>query len=290
MKYVYTLIFIVLLHQGYSQCIEGDCVNGYGKYTCDCGYLFEGIFENGERITGTLTKENLVYTGEFKFDLAHGFGRIMYKDSSWYEGLFVENVMEGYGTFCFPDGQKYIGELINGSFEGLGIQFIPTKDSLLNKIEIGHFNNDLLNGWGGEISTVKEIYVGNYKDGIKQGIGIYLSIKGAPEFGVYKKGKLLRNEIELHKLNPADIRVTNFMFNHHSYNLSAKLGDKIKLEEHKNGALKRVVILDEKNQYFFVSSKETPYSGRIITFEGLIFQASIQENMNVVKGKPLYLR
>ena len=75
-KFFLVVLFSSTIQISYAQCLEGDCINGYGKFTCDCGYLFEGMFKNGSRVTGTLTKEDLVYTGEFKYDLAHGFGII----------------------------------------------------------------------------------------------------------------------------------------------------------------------------------------------------------------------
>jgi hypothetical protein len=83
MKHLFFCYLIGLTTLSYAQCIEGDCINGYGKYTCDCGYVFEGEFVDGERVSGTLTKSDLVYTGEFKNELAHGFGTIKYKDGSW---------------------------------------------------------------------------------------------------------------------------------------------------------------------------------------------------------------
>ena len=64
MKQLLILIPILYSVIGYSQCIEGDCFDGFGKFKCDCGYVFEGEFVKGERVNGTLTKSDLVYTGE----------------------------------------------------------------------------------------------------------------------------------------------------------------------------------------------------------------------------------
>ena len=111
---------LLLSQLGLSQCLEGDCFNGYGKFACDCGYVFEGDFKNGERITGTLTKSELVYTGEFLNELAHGYGKIVYQDSSWYEGTFQENVPVGYGTYFLSNSLRYTGEIENSEFNGLG--------------------------------------------------------------------------------------------------------------------------------------------------------------------------
>ena len=57
-----------------DECLEGDCKNGFGILKCACGYTFEGIFEEGEKVSGKIIKPKLTYTGPFKDDMAHGMG------------------------------------------------------------------------------------------------------------------------------------------------------------------------------------------------------------------------
>ena len=107
MRFLVSFLFIFFVSSGYSQCLEGNCFTGVGTFKCSCGYIYEGEFLEGKKVYGTLTKEDLIYTGEFKDDVAEGEGVIHFIDSTWYEGSFVNSFPEGYGTFHFADGTTY---------------------------------------------------------------------------------------------------------------------------------------------------------------------------------------
>ncbi|XDD48115.1 MORN repeat-containing protein [Leptospira sp. WS39.C2] len=80
-------------------CIEGNCVNGVGKY----------VYENGD-----------IYTGSFKNDLRDGSGSFVYADGEKFNGTYAEDKKQGPGEYNFKNGDKYVGEFQNGQINGKG--------------------------------------------------------------------------------------------------------------------------------------------------------------------------
>lgn len=78
-------------------CIEGNCVNGTGKY----------VYDNGD-----------VYTGSFKNDLREGSGSFLYTDGEKFSGTYLEDKKQGPGEYHFKNGDKYVGEFQNGQING----------------------------------------------------------------------------------------------------------------------------------------------------------------------------
>jgi hypothetical protein len=103
-------------------CIEGDCVNGSGKY----------VYENGD-----------VYTGFFKNDLRDGKGNFDYTDGEKFIGTYVEDKRQGAGEYIFKNGDKYLGEFKAGQINGKGIYTFSDGKAL-----DGNFQNDGLDGTG----------------------------------------------------------------------------------------------------------------------------------------------
>ncbi|MEJ2689139.1 MAG: hypothetical protein P8130_04165 [Deltaproteobacteria bacterium] len=73
---------------GPFQCIEGDCVNGFGTYELPLGAK---------------------YIGEFKNRKYHGKGTYIFHDGTKNSGTWIDGKQEGKGTVVYPDGKvKYI--------------------------------------------------------------------------------------------------------------------------------------------------------------------------------------
>lgn len=274
MKKKITFIFLLMVSQCvFSQCIEGDCFNGYGKFSCDCGYVFEGDFVNGKRVTGTLTKSDLVYTGEFLFDLAHGFGKIVYQDSSWYEGTFQENVPTGYGTYFLTSTQKYIGEIENSEFRGLGTLLFTELNGQFTQIEMGQFKNDLLDGVGFKKGVSGDYYLGFYDQGQKHGFGVKYSSKlQTIEAGEYKKKGFSLTEVKTGQKEKSDFFITEYKMKKNQYSFQAnKEGSFIKMERQFMGVLDLIIIFTDDMLY--LSSKENLLTGKVINEKGELFDA-----------------
>ena len=71
MKKLFLYVFLILMfcNVGFAECIEGDCINGYGTYT----------YANGDK-----------YVGEFKEGAMHGQGTFITTDGSTYAGEFKD--------------------------------------------------------------------------------------------------------------------------------------------------------------------------------------------------------
>ena len=62
----------------------------------------------------------VIFIQNMKLNLK-GIGRIIYLNGDKYEGEFKNDMAEGYGFEYFSNGNKYIGEFINRVREGFGI-------------------------------------------------------------------------------------------------------------------------------------------------------------------------
>ncbi|EMI67347.1 MORN repeat protein [Leptospira noguchii str. Bonito] len=69
-------------------CKNGNCKSGQGIY----------VYDTGE-----------VYSGTFKNDKRHGFGKIQYKDGDLYSGYFQNDKKVGTGTYRFANGAVFSG-------------------------------------------------------------------------------------------------------------------------------------------------------------------------------------
>lgn len=93
------LLLALLLPTGSpAQCVEGDCVNGYG----------------------TKITRGQKYTGEFVHNHRQGKGTYYFIDGSIYSGDWADGVMQGQGEYRFPNGDVYRGAFKNGHRDGQG--------------------------------------------------------------------------------------------------------------------------------------------------------------------------
>ncbi|MGB0805116.1 MAG: hypothetical protein ACPGRC_00410 [Salibacteraceae bacterium] len=277
MKHFLVLVVVFLSSMGFSQCIDGDCFNGYGKFKCDCGYVFEGDFINGERVYGTLTKSDLVYTGEFKNELAHGFGKIVYADSTWYEGTFKENMPWGFGTFFFSDTLRYVGEIKNNEFVGYGTMYFTSTNKNHNQVELGQFKADQLNGFAFVKNHTNAFYFGFYEDGLRQGFGLkYDSEAKTLELGEFhknrgKKQNVVENITEADSLTKRKIKIKRSVY---SVVFDNDL-EFLKITKSTTGKADFVAIYDNDLKHLYISSKESVLDGVVINMEGELFDAAI---------------
>ena len=65
-----------------TECVSGNCVDGFGKKIYESGSTYEGDFVNGNKEgKGTFTsKYGMVYTGKFAKDLPNGKGKAKYEN------------------------------------------------------------------------------------------------------------------------------------------------------------------------------------------------------------------
>ena len=154
------LIFIMLLAPSFliSQCLSGDCENGFGEYKFKNG-VYEGDFVAGN-LSGQgifTTKRGYSYDGQWNSNKKGGFGKEVIKKGGTYEGNFINNMRHGSGEASLPktrfmDSIIYVGQWENGSICGKGemsysreIKKGRTKIIERNKL-VGQFVNGIYQG------------------------------------------------------------------------------------------------------------------------------------------------
>ena len=85
---------------GWAECIEGDCVNGYGVKDWSAGDRYLGDFVDSEM---------------------QGKGIYAYAGGNRYKGEFHRNQKHGKGIFTFASGDRYEGDFVNDKMQGKGI-------------------------------------------------------------------------------------------------------------------------------------------------------------------------
>ena len=87
----------------YGQCIEGNCYDGHGTYTWSDG---------------------AVYEGDWKDDLRHGDGTMIYfNEEAKYVGEWINNKKHGQGVYYYGDGSRHEGAWKNAIQHGQGTEF-----------------------------------------------------------------------------------------------------------------------------------------------------------------------
>lgn len=144
------------------QCIEGDCVEGWGKAK-----------------VGEITTR-----ATFKNGAIHGVAYVSYPEGSYYHGEYKNNQREGFGYYKWKNGNTYIGNWKEGKQHGLGY----TMNKELQITDAGIFENgNLVTEQGADYKsgTTKENCIGNCTDGF----GKYTYENGDKYWGFFKNGQ-----------------------------------------------------------------------------------------------------
>lgn len=107
------------------------------------------------------------YTGEWKDGNMHGKGKFIEIWGDIYEGNFKNNMADGFGFQKKKDGTEYVGEFKNNLYEGKGVLL----DNNEIKIE-GNFKNNLAHGKAKQTHPNGSIYEGDFERGLYHGRGI----------------------------------------------------------------------------------------------------------------------
>jgi len=159
----FILIIIAPFRANADECIEGDCVNGYGTLLTTTGQKFIGNFKDGLRhgdgvfllpggrkivgvwqeneiVEGTYTMpDGTKYVGQWKFRERNGRGELTFPDGRHYIGEFKSDRRHGKGTMFFPDGRKYVGDFKFGERTGQGTMTYPDGRKVSGEFKNGEF-------------------------------------------------------------------------------------------------------------------------------------------------------
>ncbi len=107
---------------------------------------------------------NMIYRGEWKNDLRHGYGIQEFFDGSRFEGQWQHN-RQYFGTFIWPDGAEYSGDFSGPHLEGQGT--LKTEDEVVT----GSWKDSKLEGKGERRLANGDRYSGTWVKGRLQGYG-----------------------------------------------------------------------------------------------------------------------
>jgi len=155
MKFIKLHFFILFLLcfswvQSIAQCLNGDCLNGFGEKVYPDSSRFLGQFENGTKKSGSYFYPNGdVYQGSFEKNQRSGFAVYTYKNGEEFSGIYVDD-NKAFGKYMFKNGDTYTGTFENNKPDGFGI--IVYKNG-------GEWDGQWVNGkrdWGANIQTVAD--------------------------------------------------------------------------------------------------------------------------------------
>ena len=141
---------------------DDDC-EGEGTHIYECGDIFIGVYEKGERKNGKVYSKDkkLIYNGSF-LNEKYEYGLLIGKNGESYFGHFKDNKKDGEGTEYENGNIKYDGKFVDGKYEGEGKYIYEN-----GEYYIGNFKNGMKNGFGKEF----------YKDGKIKYEGYFLNDK-----------------------------------------------------------------------------------------------------------------
>ena len=171
----------------YIGTFKNNKAEGYGKFIVE-NIKYKGQFKDDVACGfGIYTKgQELLYVGYWLNDLQDDYGCETWIDNSEYFGKYKLGKKHGLGIYDWPDGSRYEGYWNMNFREGYGIMYY-TKD----KIYIGEWKNNLRDGFG-ELLVKEKKYIGFFIKDKQEGFGILYSSKSNKAFmGFWKKGKQL---------------------------------------------------------------------------------------------------
>lgn len=157
------LLTTIFSLQGQSDCIKGDCSNGYGTT----------VFPSGAK-----------YIGDFKNGKLHGKGIFYFSDGNKYIGHWVNQYREGEGRMIFTSGDEYLGEFKQNKFSGNGVMAYTNG----NRYE-GQWADNKQNGYGEFEFANGDRYQGNFKAGLYDGQGSMYYADGSVYEGEWRINK-----------------------------------------------------------------------------------------------------
>ncbi len=80
---------------------------------------YEGTLKEGwAEGKGTLVRQGMRYSGDWKHSTQDGHGRYEGADGSWYEGGWKDGQPHGQGEYQGADGRRLSGTWVDGEFQG----------------------------------------------------------------------------------------------------------------------------------------------------------------------------
>lgn len=161
----------------------GGSRNGFSGATAKGGTALK----NGKRAAIFLPNGS-VYTGEWKDDVFHGIGELLYRNGNKYEGQFENGVRKGEGVLYVPETattlkESYRGAWKDGKRHGFGTEWLDNGDAYE-----GEWVNGNRSGWGVLHLADGDRYEGEWFEGLQHGCGTHFEANGNKYTGGWEYG------------------------------------------------------------------------------------------------------
>jgi hypothetical protein len=145
MKSAYLVGILIMLlsckEKSKIDCVEGDCLNGYGKFIYNDGIIYEGYFKDGKRHgRGKIySPRGTYYEGDWKDHKPNGMGIKRWRDDcknrqdETYVGSWKNGKMDGYGTYVDSNGNATTGQWKNNQLIKKSADSIAISDAIMKK-------------------------------------------------------------------------------------------------------------------------------------------------------------
>ncbi|KJU83405.1 MORN repeat protein [Candidatus Magnetobacterium bavaricum] len=185
------------------ECIEGNCVNGYGTYSYSNGDKYVGEWKDSKRYgQGTYTLSNgSKYVGQWKDGEPHGQGTYTFSNGDKHVGQWKDGKRHGEGTYTFSDGRVLSGIWFDG--ELIKTPTPSPVDTAQQRKDTGCIEGNCVNGQGTYKFSDGDKYVGQWKDDKPHGQGTYTLSDGRVLSGIWSNGELV-TEIKTPTTKPVE--------------------------------------------------------------------------------------
>jgi hypothetical protein len=121
-----------------TECVYGDCEDGFGIYVSGSSWVYAGQWSDGSRngygeFYWLGSDRGHVYKGEFSYGYRDGNGAYFYPEGNRYYGEWEEGNRNGYGALFYSDGSVSVGTWSDNVLEDDSMGFgkkdkLPLKD------------------------------------------------------------------------------------------------------------------------------------------------------------------
>lgn len=158
-------------------CVQGDCVNGWGKW----------VYNNGH------------YSGFWTNSKKSGYGLYDWSDAGKYIGWWKDNQRDGYGVYFYNEKDEMSGKFENGELTGFGKNYkdgkwkqgvykggsLQTEHTFYtNNVDMGCTAGDCQNKYGRYKWTNGDVFTGFFKYG-NMHMGTYVFQNGDKYSGMF---------------------------------------------------------------------------------------------------------
>lgn len=180
---ILSFLMLLIFNTANSQCVSGDCDNGFGTWKWDNGTIYQGEFQNKAR---------------------GGYGYYLFENGDIYVGEWQNNKRHGYGVYYFSNHsayKRYSGEWKANQRSGMGILHY-NDDKIAARFgvweagefkyryeDLGCLEGNCYEGFGVYVWNDGARYEGNFVEGKRNGEGVYYYSKGSKYVGTQENDR-----------------------------------------------------------------------------------------------------